>query len=169
MHDDAIPSRPLVGLVPRSEVLTCSGLELLRGLMDGRHPVPPYAATTQCRLIEIEDGRAVFEAIPDERFFNPLGTIHGGWTCGVLDSAMACAVHSILRAGQGYTTLELKVHLVRAVMPSAGRLICEGRLVHRGGTVATSEAHLRDSDGKLYAHGTETCLIFDAAGRAARG
>lgn len=156
------------GLAPRQAMLEESGLEMLRGLIDGRHPVPPFAATTGCYLVEADDGRAVFKGIPDARFLNPLGAIHGGWTSGILDSAMACAIHSILKAGQGYTTLELKVHLVRAVLPSSGELTCEGRLVHRGGTVATSEGYLRDAAGRLLAHGTETCLVFDATARPPR-
>ena len=156
------------GLVARETVLRESGLEMLRGLIEGRHPVPPFAATAGVYLVEAEEGRAVFRGTPDERFLNPLGTIHGGWTSGILDSAMACAVHTLLKPGQGYTTLELKVHLVRAILPGTGELICEGRLVHRGGQVATSEGDLRDASGKLYAHGTETCLIFDASARPPR-
>ncbi|TDR89688.1 PaaI family thioesterase [Enterovirga rhinocerotis] len=157
------------GLVARETVLGESGLELLRGILDGRHPPPPFALTTQCVLDEVEEGRVVFRGTPTAAFLNPLGSVHGGWTAGIMDSAMACAVHSTLKAGQGYTTLEFRVHLVRAVLPSSGELVCEGRIVHRGGQVATSEGYLRDAGGRLYAHGTETCLIFDAAARAARG
>lgn len=162
-------SETATGLAARETVLAESGLEMLRGLLDGRHPVPPFAATTNCLLTEVEDGRAVFTGTPTAAFLNPLGTIHGGWTAGIMDSAMACAVHSMLKPGQGYTTLEFRVHLVRAILPGSGELTCEGRLVHRGGTVATSEGFLRDAAGRLLAHGTETCLIFDAAARPARG
>ncbi|WP_375461211.1 PaaI family thioesterase [uncultured Enterovirga sp.] len=158
-----------VGIVARDVVLRESGLALLQGLIDGRHPKPPFADTTGCILTEVADGRAVFTGRPDARFLNPLGAVHGGWTSGILDSAMACAVHSCLKAGQAYTTLELKVHLVRAILPGSGELTCEGRIVHRGGTVATSEGYLRDAEGRLLAHGTETCLIFDAAARPPRG
>lgn len=157
------------GVVARETMLRESGLEMLRGLIEGRHPVPPFAATAGVYLTEADEGRAVFRGTPDARFLNPLGTIHGGWTSGILDSAMACAIHTLLRAGQAYTTLELKVHLVRAILPGTGELLCEGRVVHRGGQVATSEGYLRDASGKLFAHGTETCLIFDAAARPARG
>jgi uncharacterized protein (TIGR00369 family) len=150
-------------------VLRQSGLELLRGIAEGRHPPPPFALTTDCVLTEVEEGRAVFRGRPSAAFLNPLGTVHGGWTAGIMDSAMACAVHSILKPGQGYTTLEFRVHLVRAVMPGSGELFCEGLVVHRGGQVATSEGYLRDGAGKLYAHGTETCLIFDATARVAKG
>ncbi len=156
------------GLVSRETMVRETGLELLRGLAAGRHPVPPFAATTDCLLTEVEEGRAVFRGRPSARFLNPLGTVHGGWTAGILDSAMACAIHSVLKAGQSYTTLELKVNLVRAILPTSGDLFCEGRLVHRGGTVATSEGYLRDASGRLFAHGTETCLIFDATARPPR-
>lgn len=156
---------PPSGLVPRETLLAETGLELLRGLIDGRHPAPPFAVTTGCFLTEVEEGRAVFKGVPHESFLNPLGGIHGGWTSGILDSAMACAVHSVLKAGEGYGTVELKVHLVRGILPSSGELTCEGRLVHRGATMATSEGYLRDAAGRLLAHGTETCLIFDAARR----
>ena len=150
-------------------MLAESGLDLLRGILDGRHPPPPFALTTNCLLHEVDEGRVVFKGTPSAAFFNPLGSIHGGWTAGIMDSAMACAIHSVLKAGQAYTTLEFRVHLVRAVLPTSGELFCEGRIVHRGGQVATSEGYLRDAAGKLYAHGTETCLIFDATARGAKG
>ena len=156
------------GLASREALAGESGLDFLRGLMEGRHPAPPFSRTTRTYLVEAEEGRVVFKGTPDEAFFNPLGTIHGGWTAGILDSAMACAVHSTLQPGQGYTTVEFKVNLVRPVLPVSGELTCEGILVHRGGTVATSEGYLRDAERRLLAHGTETCLIFDAA-RAKRG
>lgn len=154
-----------VGLVGRETLMGESGIDLLRGIADGRHPAPPYARTNGLSIASVEEGRVVFKGTPTDDFLNPLGGVHGGWTCGILDSAMACAIHTLLKPGQGYTTLELKVHLVRGILPAAGELTCEGRIVHRGGTVATSEGFLRDAAGKLYAHGTESCLIFDAAGR----
>ena len=154
------------GLVARETALRESGLEMLRGILEGRHPPPPFALTTRCVITEVEEGRAVFRGTPTADFLNPLGSVHGGWTAGIMDSAMACAIHSTLKPGQGYTTLEYRVHLVRAVLPTSGELFCEGRVVHRGGQVATSEGYLRDASGKLFAHGTETCLVFDAAARA---
>ena len=157
------------GLVARETMLRESGLEMLRGILDGRHPPPPFALTTNCVIDEVEEGRAVFRGTPTADFLNPLGSVHGGWTAGIMDSAMACAIHSTLKPGQGYTTLEYRVHLVRAVLPTSGELFCEGRIVHRGGQVATSEGYLRDASGKLFAHGTETCLVFDAAARAKGG
>src|SRR3712207_3104846 len=94
----------------------------------------------------------------------------GRWTStcpAILDSAMACAVHTTLAAGQGYTTVEMKLNFVRPILPNIGKVTCEGVLIHRGGTLATSEGKLFDAQGKLLAHGTETCMIFDAASKAA--
>jgi uncharacterized protein (TIGR00369 family) len=155
------------GVVSR-EVLTAeSGLAFLQGLIEGRHPAPPFSGTTDIYLTEAAEGRVVFTGVPSAGFFNPLGTIHGGWTSAILDSAMACAVHTTLAAGQGYTTVEMKLNFVRPVLPSSGSLTCEGVVIHRGGTLATSEGKLFDAQGRLLAHGTETCLIFDAATRKA--
>ena len=119
-------------------------------------------------IAEVEEGRVVFVGTPSAGFFNPLGTIHGGWTATILDSAMACAVHATLRVGEGYTTLEMKLNYVRPVMPASGPVRCEGRLIHRGGSVATSEGRLIDAQGKLLAHGTETYMIFGVKAGAAR-
>jgi uncharacterized protein (TIGR00369 family) len=155
------------GVVSR-EVLTAEpGLAFLRGLIEGRHPAPPFSRSTGIYLAEAGEGRVVFTGEPSEDFFNPLGTIHGGWTSAILDSAMACAVHSTLAPGQGYTTVEMKLNFVRPILPSSGRLTCEGAVIHRGGTLATSEGKLLDAAGKLLAHGTETCMIFGAAARQA--
>ena len=130
--------------------------------MDGRAPRPPFSDTTSTWLAEAAEGRVVFKGVPSAGFLNPLGTVHGGWTAGILDSAMACAVHSTLKAGEAYTTLEFKVHCTRAVMPDTGEVSCEGLILTRGRTVATSHGFLRDAAGRLLAHGTETCLVMPA-------
>jgi uncharacterized protein (TIGR00369 family) len=148
------------GVVSRETLTGASGLDFLQGILAGRHPAPPFAQATEIFLSEAEAGRVVFEGTPSERFFNPLGTVHGGWTATILDSAMACAVHSTLKPGEGYTTLEFKLNYVRAVLPTTGRVRCEGKLIHRGATTATSEGRLVDERGRLLAHGTETCMIF---------
>jgi uncharacterized protein (TIGR00369 family) len=150
------------GVVPRDVMTAGTGLSFLQALVDGVHPAPPFSQTTGIYLTEVAEGRVLFKGLPLEGFLNPLGTIHGGWISAILDSAMACAVHSTLRAGQGYTSAEMKVNFVRPLLPSAGELTCEGTVIHRGGTLATSEGKLRDSAGKLIAHGTETCLILEA-------
>ena len=151
-----------VGVVSREELVAGDGLSFLRGIIAGTNPAPPFADAMDFELAEADEGRVVFVGQPSARFFNPLGTIHGGWTATILDSAMACATHATLKPGEGYTTLEMKLNYVRPVMPGNGPVRCEGRLIHRGGSVATSEGKLVDAAGKLLAHGTETCMIFGA-------
>jgi uncharacterized protein (TIGR00369 family) len=162
---EGFPSDRIFGVVPRELLVAEPGLAFLRAMIAGRHPAPPFARSTGIWLTEADEGRAVFAGLPSEGFFNPIGTIHGGWTAAILDSAMACAVHATLAAGQAYTTVEMKLNFVRPVLPSSGRLTCEGVVIHRGGTLATSEGRLVDANGKLIAHGTETCMIFDVAKR----
>ena len=148
------------GVVTRDVLLAEDGLGFLRGIVEGRHPGPPIAEAMDLDLVEVEEGRVVFVGKPSARFFNPLGTIHGGWTATILDSAMACAAHTTLKVGEGYTTLEMKLNYVRPVMPDSGTVRCEGRLIHRGGSVITSEGRLTDARGKLLAHGSETCMVL---------
>lgn len=148
------------GIVPPSVATQQSGLAFLRGMLDRTHPAPPITEVADIWMVEAEEGRVVFEAEPSARFLNPLGTVHGGWTSALLDSAMGCAVHSTLKAGHGYTTVDMTVSLVRAVLPTTGRLRCEGKVIHVGGRIATSEGRVVDMRGRLIAHGTETCLIL---------
>ena len=156
-----------VGVVSRDVLLAEDGASFLRGIVEGRHPGPPFADAMDFELAEADEGRVVFIGQPSARFFNPLGTIHGGWTATILDSAMACAAHATLKPGEGYTTLEMKLNYVRPVMPDSGPVRCEGKLIHRGNTVVTTEGKLVDARGKLLAHGTETCLILP--GKRAEG
>lgn len=141
-----------------------SGLELLREYSEGRLPPPPIAVTMGFNLTEVEEGTAVFEGESAEYLYSPIGFVHGGYAMTLLDSAMGCAIHSTLRAGDRYTTLELKTNFVRPITIETGRVRCEGAVIHRGTTVATAEGRLvAVSSGKLLAHGTTTCLIMPAA------
>jgi uncharacterized protein (TIGR00369 family) len=149
-----------VGLVPIAVATETSGLTFLQRLRDGSYPVPPYAATSEIGLTEVEHGRVVFEGRPSARFHNPLGTVHGGWISGLLDSAMGCAVHSILQPGHAYTTVDMSVSFVRAITEQTGQVRCEGKVIHVGGRIATAEARVWDASGTLLAHGTETCMIL---------
>ena len=143
--------------------LNASGLDFLSGFVTGRLPAPPITHLMGFTLVEVETGRAVFAAEPGEQHYNPIGVVHGGLAMTLLDSALGCAVHSTLPAGFRYTTLETKVNFVRPVTAASGRLLCEGRVVHRGSTVATADGRLTiEADGKLVAHGTSTCLILSA-------
>ncbi|QCI65597.1 PaaI family thioesterase [Phreatobacter stygius] len=155
------------GVVPPAEAAAQDGIDFLRDMLAGRHPAPPIAKTMGFLLVEVEPGKAVFEGTPSADFYNPLATIHGGWHATMLDSALGCAVHTVIKAGQGYTTVEMKVNYVRALLPDAGVLRCEGKVIHAGGRIATSEARLTDAKGRLIAHGTETCMIFEARPPAA--
>ncbi len=150
------------GLVPLDEILRMGGLEFLDGMVAGTYPQPPMAATLGFRLIEVAAGRAVFEGLPEFRHYNPIGTVHGGFAATLLDSALGCAVFSTMAKGEAWTTLELKFNLVRPINKDTGPVRAEGRLVHRGRTVATSEGDLRDQAGKLLAHASTTCMVFPA-------
>ena len=138
------------------------GLEYLRAMIAGKLPPAPFAQTVGFSLVEANDGRAVFEIEPMEFHYNPSGAVHGGVACTLLDSAMGCAVHTMLNAGQGYTTAELSVNIVRAASERSGPLRTIGTVVHCGRRLATAEGRIVGPDGKLYAHGTTTCLVFDA-------
>lgn len=140
---------------------TLSGLDLLSRIADGSLPSPSIGVTVGFRLAEVEEGRAVFVGGWAEHLLNPAGTLHGGWYGTLLDSAMGCAVHSTLPAGSGYTTLEYKVNITRGIGSNAGTLRAEGWVVHRGRRTATAEGRIVDAGGKLYAHGSETCLILE--------
>lgn len=149
------------GVTPLDIVKTISGFELLRGIGDGRYPAPPIFATLGVTMGEVKPGHAFLHLTPGKHLYNPMGTVHGGIAAMLLDSAMGCAVHSTLPAGRGYTTLEFKINLVRPITEQTGPLTVEGRIVHPGRQAATSEGFLRDAQGKLLAHGTTTCLVFD--------
>ncbi|WP_321343169.1 PaaI family thioesterase [Breoghania sp.] len=148
------------GLATREEIAHLSGLEIIQALLSRKLPAPPMARTLDFDLREVSEGEAVFVGRPSLAFYNPLGTVHGGWAATLLDSALGCAVQTTLAAGEGYTTLEFKVNCTRPILENSGEMICEGRVVHRGRRTATAEATLKDADGKLYAHGSETCMIF---------
>jgi uncharacterized protein (TIGR00369 family) len=138
-----------------------SGLEFMRAVIAGKLPPPPIAATMDFTGTEAEEGRVVFTGEPGEYVYNPLGVVHGGYAMTLLDSAMGCAVQTMLAQGEGYTSLETSVNFVRPITKETGRIRCEGKVLHRGGRLATAEGRLvAESTGKLLAHGTTTCMIF---------
>jgi uncharacterized protein (TIGR00369 family) len=138
-----------------------SGLDLFRKLAAGELPPPPMIALLGFRLTEVEPGRVVFEARAEERFYNGTGVAHGGFAATLLDSALGCAINSMMPAGKRFTTLELKINLTRPLTSEVGLLRCEAHVVHLGGRVATSEGRIVDLQGKLYAHGTTTCIVVE--------
>jgi uncharacterized protein (TIGR00369 family) len=139
---------------------TMSGLEFLRAIGEGHLPRPPMLELLGIVPEEVEEGRVAFAVEPAEYHYNPIGVVHGGLACTLADSAMGCAVHSTLPVGVGYTTVELKINLVRPITQETGRITCEGRVIHVGGRIATAEASVVDAAGKLYAHATTTCMLF---------
>lgn len=140
------------------------GITFLRQLLAGRFPPPPIAATLGFSLVSVEPGRAVFDIVPAEYHYNPIGSVHGGVYATMCDSACGCAVHSMLPAGAFYTSLDLSVKFIRPVTAGTGRLLCEGTVEHFGSRTALAVARLTDPDGKLYAQATSSCLIFRPGG-----
>jgi len=141
------------------------GLDFLRAIIEGKLPAPPIAETLAFRGFSVEEGLAVFECEPSEFHYNPIGMVHGGLAATLLDSAMACAVHSMLPAGAGYTTVEMKINFVRPMTAASGVVRAEGKVIQVGQTLATAEGRLTDKRGKLCAFATETCLILRAKGK----
>lgn len=137
-----------------------AGLDFLHKIIAGELPQPPIAKTLDYALVEAVEGRAVFAIEPAEIHYNPIGMVHGGIPCTLLDSAMACAVHTLLPAGVGYTTLELKVNIIKAIGKNSGTLRAEARVIHAGRSTAVAEGRLVDKAGTLYAHATTTCMIL---------
>jgi uncharacterized protein (TIGR00369 family) len=149
------------GVARPDQVAGRSGLELLQAMLRGELPSPPIARTLDFQLVEVGEGRAVFQGHPGPDHLNPMGDIHGGWYATLLDSALGCAVHTLMPPGRGYTTAELGVNLVKAINPKVQRVRAEGKVLHCGRQLATAEARLVGPDGTLYAHATTTCLVFE--------
>jgi uncharacterized protein (TIGR00369 family) len=146
-------------IVDMAAITARSGLDYLRGLIETGQTLP-IGQTLDFHPVRFEFGEAVFEGTPAEFHYNPIGAVHGGFAATLLDSALGCAVHSTLPPGLAYTTVELKINYVRPLQMRTGPVTCTGRIIHAGSRIATAEARLTDAGGKLYAHGTTTCLIF---------
>lgn len=139
-----------------------SGLDLFQRLAAGELPPPPLVSLLGFTLVEAAPGRIVFTADPREEYYNGIGVVHGGWSAALLDSAMGCAVNSVMPAGKVFATLELKVNLTRPLHHHVGPLRCEATVLHVGSRTATAEGKIVDRHGKLYAHGTTTCLRVES-------
>jgi uncharacterized protein (TIGR00369 family) len=153
----------LAGVSRPEQVAGLSGLQFFDGIFSGRLPAPLIGQTLDFVPIEIVYGRAVFQGRPGLAHYNPLGTVHGGWIATLLDSCVGCSVHSTLAAGKAYTTAELKINYVRPVTTRVRLLRAEGKIIHLGSRMATADGQLIGPDGKLYAHASTTCFIFDAS------
>jgi uncharacterized protein (TIGR00369 family) len=151
------------GVVTPETLLSYDGIDFLKAIIAGEQPDPPMSERLNFHLVEVEKGRAAFVGEPAFRIYNPIGTVHGGFAATLLDSALGCAIFSTLTRGEAWTTLELKVNFVRPMTETTGSVRAEGRIIHRGRTLATAEGDLKDGAGKLYAHAITTCMIFPAS------
>ncbi|WP_431273398.1 PaaI family thioesterase [Variovorax ureilyticus] len=158
---ERLDAGPGPGLARPDQIAGKTGLEMMQAMLRAEIPYAAIARTLSFQLIEVGPGRAVFQGTPRLEHLNPLGTIHGGWFATLLDSALGCAVHTMLPAGRAYTTAELGVNLVKALTPRVERVRAEGKVIHCGRQLATAEARLIGADGTLYAHATTTCLVFE--------
>ena len=149
------------GIARTDQVVGLTGLQMLQAMLDGELPCAPIFETLDFIMVELEKGRAVFQGSPLYRHYNPMGGVHGGWFAALLDSALGCAVHSTLAVARGYTTAELKLNIVRPLTDKIARVRVEGKVIHLGNRMATAEARMTGPDGKLYAHATTTCFLFD--------
>jgi uncharacterized protein (TIGR00369 family) len=141
--------------------LAMPGLECMRAIIAGTLPPPPIARLLDFTVVEVQEGRAVFAMEPAEWMYNPIGSVHGGVAATLLDSCMGCAVHTTLAAGVGYTTTDLQVRYIRAMGGTTGRVLAEGKVIHRGRRTATAEGRLFvESDETLIAHGSTGCVIL---------
>lgn len=153
------------GVADPGSVAGKTGLEVMEAMLAGKLPFAPIAQTLDFALVEVAIGKAVFQGTPQLMHYNPLGSVHGGWYATMLDSALGCAIHTMMPSGYGYTTAELSVNIVRAATARTGPLRAVGQVVHSGRQLATAEGRIVDADGRLYAHGTTTCLVFEVQPR----
>jgi len=149
---------PLIGA---ALVRDLSGLDFLRAIADGRIPAPPIAPLVGLTIDEVDPGRVTFTLEVGEHLYNPIGSVHGGIVCTLLDSAMGCAIHTTLARGWAYTTLELNVNFVKALTMDTPSVVAEGLVITTGRRVATASGRIVGPDGALYAHATTTCLLFE--------
>ena len=153
---------PGPGVAKPEQVAGLTGLQMMHAMLRGDIPYAAIAKTLDFMIIEVEPGRAVFQGAPGPTHLNPMGGIHGGWYATLLDSALGCAIHTMMPVGRGYTTAELSMNLVKAINPAkAPRVRAIGTVIHCGRQLATAEARIVGPDGTLYAHGTTTCLVFE--------
>ena len=150
------------GTVSADRQKQMSGLEFVQGLVDGTPPLNTLARTLDYDVIEAASGRVVVSTEPSGIHLNPAGTVHGGFSATLLDSCMGLAVQSTLEKGVGSTTLEFKISLVRPITPDTGEIRAEGLVLNCGRRIGTAEGRITDSQGRLLAHGTTTCMIFEA-------
>jgi uncharacterized protein (TIGR00369 family) len=159
--DDQAAAKIEYGVTPTEMMASMAGVDFVRAIFDGKLPAPPIMQTIEPFDSTAEPGVVVMHSIPGFRHYNPIGSVHGGYAATLLDSAMGLAVHSALPAGTGYTTLEFKVSFIKGMTEDTGVVRTEGRTLNVGRRAATAEARITDAKGRLLAHATTTCLIFE--------
>ena len=154
---------PVFGVVRPDQFAGRSGRQILQAIIDGDLPQPPISQTLTFRIVEVGDGFAAFEGETGPHLLNPMGGVHGGWALTLIDSVAACAGHSLLPAGVGYTTIETKANFARPIATDTGRVRAEARVVTQGRRIISAEARVLGPDARVLAHGTSTILVTDAA------
>lgn len=149
------------GVTPPEVMAAMAGIDFDRATFDGRLPAPPIMQTIEPFDYSAEPGLVAFHSTPGFRHYNPIGSVHGGYAATLLDSAMGLAVHTMLPAGTGYTTLEFKISFIKGMTQDTGVVRSEGRVLNVGRRAATAEARITDANGRLLAHATTTCLVFE--------
>lgn len=147
---------PMIGA---KKAMTMDGLDYLRAIVDEEIPLPPISNLMNIKGVSANPGETIFEVLPEEYHYNPIGMVHGGLMATLMDSAMGCAVQTKLPAGTGYSTIDLQVTYIKSASKDTGMLTCTGSVLHVGGKIATAYAEVRDREGTLYAHATTTCII----------
>lgn len=158
---EKLQAGPGPGVSRLDQIVGMSGMQIMQAALEGKLPFANIAHTLDFRMIEVGPGRTVYQGTPGLAHLNPMGSVHGGWFAAMLDSALGCAVHTMMPVGRAYTTAELSIHLVKALTPKVQRVRAIGTVVHCGRQLATAEARLVGPDGTLYAHATTSCLVFD--------
>src|SRR5450631_4270207 len=162
MHDQTAPKTEY-GVTPTEIVASMTGIDFVRAIFSGKLPAPPIMQTIEPFDSTAEPGIVVMHSTPGFRHYNPIGSVHGGYAATLLDSVMGLAVHTMLPPGTGYTTLEFKISFVRGMTQDTGPVRSEGRILNVGRRTATAEARITDANGRLLAHATTTCLVFEIA------
>jgi uncharacterized protein (TIGR00369 family) len=160
MPDQSAPA-PAFGVTPTAVMAAMPGIDFVRAIFSGKLPEPPIMQSIEPFDCTAEPGVVVIHSVPGFRHYNPIGSVHGGYAATLLDSAMGLAVHTMLPAGTGYTTLEFKISFIKGMTRDTGPVRSEGRTLNVGRRTATAEARITDAKGRLLAHATTTCLVFE--------
>ncbi len=159
--DDKSAPKVEYGVTPTEVMASMPGLDFVRAILNGQLPAPPIMQTIEPFDSTAEPGLVVMHSIPGIRHYNPIGSVHGGYAATLLDSVMGLAIHTALPPGSGYTTLEFKVSFIKGMTRDTGIIRSEGRTMNVGRRAATAEARITDAKGRLLAHATTTCLVFE--------